>query len=181
MLKIDWKQAIIILPPFCSIILSIFLWSHYRYRYRYFSKTSFRYRYFSETSYRYWYFSELPNQYRYFSEMSYRYFSELLCRYWYRYRLFSGLSYRYQYFQNDHVDIDIDIFQKWRYIDNQYSISIYRTGLMQCHFEPFWWLWAILGHFGAVLGHFGAPVGTEMAPGWSNMTYIHVIYPWEVF
>ena len=54
-------------------------------------------------------------------------------------------------------------------------------GVMQCHFEPFWWFWAILGHFGTVLGHFGAPVGTRMAQGWSNMTYIHVIYPWEVF
>ena len=28
---------------------------------------------------------------------------------------------------------------------------------------------------------FGAPVGTSMAPGGSSMTYIHVIYPWEVF
>ena len=54
-------------------------------------------------------------------------------------------------------------------------------GVIQWHFEPFWWFWAILGHFGAVLGHFGAPVGTWMAPGWSNMTYNHVIYPWEVF
>ena len=32
-------------------------------------------------------------------------------------------------FKNDHIDIDIDIFQKSRYIDNRYSISIYRTGL----------------------------------------------------
>ena len=34
-------------------------------------------------------------------------------------------------FQNHHIDIDIDIdiFQKCRYIDNRYSISIYRTGL----------------------------------------------------
>ena len=30
-------------------------------------------------------------------------------------------------FKNDHIDIDI--FQKCRYIDNRYSISIYRTGL----------------------------------------------------
>ena len=30
-------------------------------------------------------------------------------------------------FKNGHVDIDI--FQKCRYIDNRYSISIYRTGL----------------------------------------------------
>ena len=45
-------------------------------------------------------------------------------------------------------------------------------GVMQWHFEPFWWFWAILGPFGAVLGHFGAPVGTWMAPGCSNMTYI---------
>ena len=27
----------------------------------------------------------------------------------------------------------------------------------------------------------GPPVGTQMAPGWSNMTYNPVIYPWEVF
>ena len=35
-------------------------------------------------------------------------------------------------FKNDHVDIDIDIdiFQKCRYIDNRYSISIYRTPLL---------------------------------------------------
>ena len=34
-------------------------------------------------------------------------------------------------FKNDHIDIDINIniFQKFRYIDNRYSISIYRTGL----------------------------------------------------
>ena len=34
-------------------------------------------------------------------------------------------------FKNDHIDVDIDIniFQKWRYIDNQYVISIFRTGL----------------------------------------------------
>ena len=30
-------------------------------------------------------------------------------------------------FKNDHINIDI--FQKCRYIDNRYSISIYRTGL----------------------------------------------------
>ena len=30
-------------------------------------------------------------------------------------------------FKNDHIDIDI--FEKCRYIDNRYSISIYRTGL----------------------------------------------------
>ena len=36
-------------------------------------------------------------------------------------------------FKNDHIDIDIniDIFQKCRYIDNRYLISIYRTGLGQ--------------------------------------------------
>ena len=34
-------------------------------------------------------------------------------------------------FKYDHIDIDIDIdvFQKCRYIDNRYVISIYRTGL----------------------------------------------------
>ena len=31
---------------------------------------------------------------------------------------------------NSHIDIDIDIFQKCRYIDNRYVISIYRTGLV---------------------------------------------------
>ena len=62
-------------------------------------------------------FLELPYRYRY----RYRYFSELP----YRYR------YRYRYFQLLHIDIDIDIdiFQKCRYIDNQYFISIYRTPL----------------------------------------------------
>ena len=60
-------------------------------------------------------FLELPYRYRY----RYRYFSELP----YRYR------YRYRYFQLLHIDIDIDIFQKCRYIDNRYVISIYRTGL----------------------------------------------------
>ena len=58
-------------------------------------------------------FLELPYRYRY----RYRYFSELP----YRYR------YRYRYFQLLHIDIDI--FQKCRYIDNRYVISIYRTGL----------------------------------------------------
>ena len=52
------------------------------------------------------------------------------------------------------------------------------------HAVPFWAILVILshsGHFGALLGHFGAPVGTWMAPGWSNMTYNHAIYPWGVF
>ena len=82
---------------------------------------------------------------------------------------FAPLSYRYFYdplididisqrlpididiFQNCLIDIDIDIFQnslididiqKCRYIDNQYSISIYRTGL-RCWdllvLLPSWW------------------------------------------
>ena len=69
-------------------------------------------------------FLELPYRYRY----RYRYFSELP----YRYR------YRYRYFQLLHIDIDIniDIFQKCRYIDNRYVILIYRTGLITIHF--FW-------------------------------------------
>ena len=54
-------------------------------------------------------FLELPYRYRY----RYRYFSELP----YRYR------YRYRYFQLLHIDIDI--FQKCRYIDNRYFISIF--------------------------------------------------------
>ena len=62
-------------------------------------------------------FLELPYRYRY----RYRYFSELP----YRYR------YRYRYFQLLHIDIDI--FQKCRYIDNRYVISIYRTGLLLIH------------------------------------------------
>ena len=57
-------------------------------------------------------------------------------------------------FKNDHIDIDI--FQKCRYIDNRYSISIYRTGLplhvgptvlgpnkifaMQCGLSPDVWI-----------------------------------------
>ena len=43
----------------------------------------------------------------------------------YRYRYFSELPYRYRYFQLLHIDIDIDIFQKCRYIDNRYVISIW--------------------------------------------------------
>ena len=72
-----------------------------------------------------------------FSTSPYRY------RYRYRYRYFPKSPYRYRYryfwnclididididiFKNDHIDIDI--FQKCRYIDNRYVISIYRTGL----------------------------------------------------
>ena len=41
----------------------------------------------------------------------------------YRYRYFSELPYRYRYFQLLHIDIDI--FQKCRYIDNRYFISIF--------------------------------------------------------
>ena len=33
-------------------------------------------------------------------------------------------------YKKDHLNIDIDVFQKCRYIDNQYVISIYRTGLL---------------------------------------------------
>ena len=36
----------------------------------------------------------------------------------------------------------------------------------------------ILGHLGAILG---PPWASEKGPGWSNMTYNHAIYPWEVF
>merc|ERR1712077_170439 len=45
--------------------------------------------------------------------------------------IFQNLLVDIDIFKNDHVDIDIDIdiFQKCRYIDNRYSISIYRTGL----------------------------------------------------
>ena len=48
-------------------------------------------------------------------------------------------------------------------------------GVMKCHFGD------ILGHLGDVLGNLGAPKGSEKGLGWSNMTYNHVIYPWEVF
>ena len=63
------------IDPFCTTILSIFLWSPYWYRYRYLSKTSYQYQYwyFSKTSYGYRYFSELQN----FQKWPYRY------RYWY--------------------------------------------------------------------------------------------------
>ena len=37
------------------------------------------------------------------------------------------------------------------------------------------------GPFGAVFGHYAAPWASEKGPRWSNMTYNHVIYPWEVF
>merc|ERR1711923_267599 len=45
----------------------------------------------------------------------------------YRYRYFSELPYRYRYLQLLHIDIDIDIdiFQKCRYIDNRYFMSIF--------------------------------------------------------
>ena len=52
-------------------------------------------------------FLELPYRYRY------RYFWELPNRY----------RYRYRYFQLLHIDIDI--FQKCRYIDNRYFLSIF--------------------------------------------------------
>ena len=70
-----------------------------------------------------------------FSKITISIFWKLPYRYRYRYRYFSELpyqyQYRYQYFQLLHIDIniDIDIFQKCRYIDNRYVISIYRTGL----------------------------------------------------
>ena len=40
--------------------------------------------------------------------------------------------------KNDHIDIDIDIdiFQKCRYFDNRYVISIYRTGLFLRPISP---------------------------------------------
>ena len=60
-------------------------------------------------------------------------------------------------------------------------VTRHKMGVMQCHFEPFWGFWDIIGLFGAVLGHFRASMGTWMAPGWSNITYNHVIYPWEEF
>ena len=43
-----------------------------------------------------------------------------------------GIAFDIDIFKNDHIDIDIDIdiFQKCRYIDNRYVISIYRTGLL---------------------------------------------------
>ena len=61
---------------------------------------------------------------------------------------------------------------------------------------------SVLGPFGVIHGHFGSwraifghegpflvllwaimgpPWASEKGPGWSNMTYNHVIYPWEVF
>ena len=43
--------------------------------------------------------------------------------YRYRYRYFSELPYRYRYRYFQHLHIDIDIFQKCRYIDNRYVIS----------------------------------------------------------
>ena len=38
--------------------------------------------------------------------------------------------------------------------------------------------WAILVLFWAIMG---PPWASEKGLGWSNMTYNHVIYPWEVF
>ena len=55
-------------------------------------------------------------------------------------------------------------------------------GVMQGHFGS--WR-AILGHEGPFLvllwAIMGPPWASEKGPGWSNMTYNHVIYPWEVF
>ena len=90
----------ILISIFFRIILSITI----------FSELPYRYWYFSELPYRYWYFSELPYQYRYFSELPYQY-------------LYIDI------FKNDHIDIDIKIFQKCRYINNRYFILIYRTPL----------------------------------------------------
>ena len=52
-------------------------------------------------------------------------------------------------FKNDHIDIDIDIdiFQKCRYIDNRYSISIYRTGLNLSNCYP------MIARYSSHLGH----------------------------
>ena len=65
-------------------------------------------------------------------------------------------------FQNGLIDIDIfnivlidiDIFQKCRYIDNRYSISIYRTGLLEA-------VKAVPGRGGTV---FGVPDGVLEFP-----------------
>merc|ERR1712240_567669 len=76
----------------------------FRYRYRYFSNTSYRYRY------RYRYFPKSPYRYRYF----------LNC--------LIDIDIDIDIFKYDHIDIDI--FQKCRYIDNRYVILIYRTGLI---------------------------------------------------
>ena len=39
------------------------------------------------------------------------------------------ILFKYRYFKDLLIDIDINIFQKCRYIDNRYVISIYRSGL----------------------------------------------------
>ena len=51
----------------------------------------------------------------------------------FKYRYFQDLLIDIDIFKYDHIDIDIDIdiFQKCRYFDNRYVISIYRTGLLQ--------------------------------------------------
>ena len=55
-------------------------------------------------------------------------------------------------------------------------------GVIQRHFGS--WR-AIFGHEGPFLVMFwasmGPPWASEKGPGWSNMTYNHVIYPLEVF
>ena len=69
-------------------------------------------------------------------------FSELPYRYRFRYQYFPELPYRYRYryFQNDHIDIEI--FKKCRYIDNWFSKTIYRTGLLPpCALE-----WILMQH-----------------------------------
>ena len=98
-------------------------------------------------------YPKCPYRYRY----QYRYFQDSPYRYQYRYRYFQDCPYRINIdiniskivlidinsdidiFQNGLIDIDIDIFnivlinidifQKCRYINNLYFISIYRTGL----------------------------------------------------
>ena len=72
----------------------------------------------------------MPNSNR-FNILSISIFSEIsLSIYIYIYiyiDIFQNLVIDIDIFQNS--PIDIDIFQKCRYIDNRYSISIYRTGL----------------------------------------------------
>ena len=97
------------LHPLCSIILSIFLWSPYRYRY------------FSKTSYRYRYFQNCLIDIDFDIDIDIDIFQNCLI----------DIDIDIDIFKNDPIDIDIDIFQKCRYIDNRYSISIYRTGLVQ--------------------------------------------------
>ena len=68
--------------------------------------------------------------------------------------------------------------------DNHNSNPVRPIGSSWDQIWPLWCVQKLFSQLGSVWGQkgpFGPPVGTQMAPGWSNMTYNPVIYPCEVF